>query len=92
MNAKIETAIAMLGEQGRRAESCIVNGEERFQIDYRERVVADYGGSGVSVSFGRFVLATPQEMEELAEGVYSPLEFIELCLRRRADEKRSAEG
>lgn len=88
MNAKIEAAKTMLGEQGRRVESVMHMGKRWFQIDCCEHVVPRYGGGEVTVSFGPLILATPEELEELAEGFYSFDEFKELLLRRRADEAR----
>jgi hypothetical protein len=40
----------------------------------------------------RYLLATPEEIEHIADGVYSFAELEELCIKRQADEKRKAAG
>jgi len=87
MNQKIEAAKKLLREQGHEVESLMHMGKEWFQIDYRERLAPRYGGSGITVSFGPYGLATPQEMEELADGVYTAAELKELFLKRCRDDK-----
>jgi hypothetical protein len=38
------------------------------------------------------LLATSEEIEHIADGVYSFPELKELCIKRRADEERNAAG
>lgn len=88
MNAKkVEAARRILGENGLAVDSVMHMGKEWFQIDFRERVAPRYGGSGITVSFGPYGLATPEEMEELADGVYTPGELKELFLKRQAEKQ-----
>jgi hypothetical protein len=83
---KIEAAKKMLGEKGLGVVSYMHMGTEWFEIDFRECVVPRFGGSGKTVSFGPCGLATPEEMEHLADGVYTPDELKELWVKRRAEE------
>jgi hypothetical protein len=39
-----------------------------------------------------YLLASQEEIEHMADGVYSFSELHELCIKRRADEKRKAAG
>jgi hypothetical protein len=40
----------------------------------------------------RYLLATPEEIEHIADGVYSFAELEELCTKRQADEKRKGQS
>jgi hypothetical protein len=40
----------------------------------------------------RYLLASPEEIEHIADGVYSFAELEELCVKRQADEKRKGQS
>lgn len=40
----------------------------------------------------RYLLASPEEIEHIADGVYSFAELEELCIKRQADEKRKGQS
>jgi len=88
METKIETARRLLRAKGCDVEPFVHEGESWYQIDFRKHVAPRYGGSDITLSFGPLALASQQEMEELADGVYGPNELLELFVRRQADEKR----
>jgi hypothetical protein len=83
---KIEAATKLLSEQGSKVDPVSHMGKDWFQIDFRKHVAPRYWGSDATASFGPYVLITPEEMEELADGVYTPDELMELLLKRRAEE------
>jgi hypothetical protein len=88
---KIEAAKQLLAEKGLSVDSCTHKGKQWFQIDYRKCVIPRYGGSSINVSLGPYVLATPEEMEHLSDGVYSPEELLELLFKRQAEERERSE-
>ncbi len=76
----------MLGEKGLDVGPYRHVGRDWFQIDFRRIIVPRFWGTERTVSLGPYGLATPEEMEELADGVYTPDELLELWGKRRVEE------
>jgi hypothetical protein len=78
---KIDEAKKLLSAQGCKVGLVMNAGMEGFQIDYCKHFTPRFLGSEITISSGPCVLATPEEMEHLFDGVYSPDELLDLLVK-----------